>query len=206
MPSIDFNLYLVTDRRATAGRDLSRLIEEALEGGVKAVQLREKDLEGRELFELAARLKRLCDRYAAELFINDRVDVAMATGSHVHLPANSLPAEIVRGLVGTKVKIGVSTHRLGEAEAAARSGADFVLFGPVYTTPSKVQYGAPQGVAALRQIAARVPLPVFAIGGIGLEQIPELRACGVERIALISAILTAPDPRAAARDILRALG
>lgn len=205
MPSIDFNLYLVTDRRATAGRDLSWLIGEALEGGVKAVQLREKDLEGRELFELATQLKRLCDGYEAELFINDRVDVAMATDCHVHLPANSLPAKIVRGLVGTKTKIGVSTHRLAEAEAAARSGADFVLFGPVYTTPSKVQYGAPQGVAALRQLAARVPLPVFAIGGIGPEQIPELRSHGVERIALISAILAAPDPRAAARDILCAL-
>lgn len=205
MPAIDFNLYLVTDRRETAGRGLLSVLEQALQGGIKAIQLREKDLEGRELLALAKRVKTLCDRYGARLFINDRVDVAMVTGCDVHLTANSMPVDVVRGLVGPETRLGVSTHALAEAEAAARSGADFVLFGPVYATPSKIQYGDPQGVAALRTIIAQISIPVFGIGGINLQRIPELHSQGVQRIALISGILKAPDPRAAAHDLLRAL-
>lgn len=181
------------------------VLEEALEGGVRAIQLREKDLEGRDLLDLAWRVKRLCDRYQADLFINDRVDVAMATQSHAHLTAHSIPTEVVRSLVSPETKLGVSTHRLAEAETAARSGADFVVFGPVYETPSKIPYGDPQGVRALREVAASVPVPVFGIGGIKLDRIPELRTHGATRIALISAILEAPDPRSATREILRAL-
>lgn len=203
--SIDFNLYLVTDRNETAGRDLLWVLEQALEGGVRAIQLREKDLGGRDLLSLAQTVRQLCDGYQAELFINDRVDVAMATNSHVHLTANSIPTEVVRNLVSADTKLGVSTHQLVEAQAAAQSGADFILFGPVYPTPSKIAYGAPQGVAAIETITEKVPVPVFGIGGIKLEQIPELRAHGTKRIALISAILQAPDPRSATRDILRAL-
>jgi len=204
--SIDFNLYLVTDRNETAGRDLLWVLEQALEGGVGAIQLREKDLGGRDLLSLAHKIRQLCDRYQAELFINDRVDVAMATDAHVHLTANSIPTEVVRNLVGADTKIGVSTHRLAEAQAAVQSGADFILFGPVYRTPSKIAYGDPQGVPTLQTITENVLVPVFGIGGIKLEQIPELRAHGAKRIALISAILQAPDPRSATRDILRALG
>lgn len=205
MPNIDFNLYLVTDRKETAGRDLLWVLGEALEGGIRAVQLREKDLCGRDLLSLAQQVKQLCDRYRAELFVNDRVDVAMSVGAHVHLTANSIPTEAVRRLVGAATKLGVSTHQLAEAQAAARAGADFIVFGPVYSTPSKLMYGEPQGVHAFEIVASNVPLPVFGIGGIKTASIPELRAHGARNIALISAILQAPDPRSATRDILRAL-
>lgn len=205
MRNIEFNLYLVTDRQQTAGRDLLWVLRESLEGGVRAIQLREKDLGGRDLLSLAGQVKHLCQEYQAELFINDRVDVAMAVGAHVHLTANSIPTEIVRSMVGPATKLGVSTHQLAEAQAAAQSGADFILFGPVYTTPSKVAYGAPQGVDTLEQIATHVPAPVFGIGGIKAVNIPELLAHGAQRIGLISAILKAPDPRSATREILQAL-
>ncbi len=206
MSSIDFDLYLVTDRHATAGRDLPWVLEQALEGGVRAVQLREKDLGGRELLELARQVKELCDRHGAELFINDRVDVALASdAAGVHLAANSLPAKVARELLGPDRKIGVSTHSVEEARAAAGDGADFVLFGPVYRTASKLPFGDPQGPVALKAVTDAASVPVFAIGGIKQGHIPELKAHGASHIALISAISEAPDPAAAARNLLAAL-
>ncbi len=206
MNSIDFDLYLVTDRHATAGRDLPWMLEQALEGGIRAVQLREKDLGGRELLELARTVKRLCDRYGAALFINDRVDVALAAdAAGVHLAANSLPVEVARELLGPDRRLGVSTHSLEEVLAAAAAGADFVLFGPVYPTSSKLAFGDPQRPAALKVVTDAATVPVFAIGGIKPHHIPEIKAHGTARIALISAISEAPDPKAAARDMMAAL-
>ena len=202
MSSIDFDLYLVTDRHATAGRDLLWVLEQALEGGVRAVQLREKDLGGRELLELAHAVKRLCDGYGADLFINDRVDVALAAdAAGVHLAANSMPVEAARGLLGPDRRIGVSAHSPEEVLA----GADFVVFGPVYPTTSKLPFGDPQGPAALKAAADAASVPVFAIGGIKQRHIPEIKAHGTSRIALISAISEAPEPRDAARNMLAML-
>lgn len=206
MRSVDFDLYLVTDRKTTGDRELTWVLEQALEGGVRAVQLREKDLGGHALLELSREVKRLCDRYGAELFINDRVDVALATdAAGVHLAANALPVKVGRELLGPDRKIGVSTHSVDEARAAAEAGADFVLFGPVYPTASKLAFGDPQGPAALKTVTDVASVPVFAIGGIKLEHIPELKAHGTAHVALISAISEAPDPAAAARDMLAAL-
>ena len=182
------------------------VLEQALEGGVRAVQLREKDLGGQALLELARRVKGLCDHYGAELFINDRVDVVLAAGAAgVHLTANSIPVEVARELLGPDRKIGASTHSPAEVRAASEAGADFVLFGPIYPTTSKLPFGVPQGPAALKAITESAALPVFAIGGIKQHHLPEIKAHGTARIALISAISEAPDPKAAARDMLAAL-
>ena len=206
MRSVDFDLYLVTDRKTTGGRELMWVLEQALGGGVRAVQLREKDLGGAALLELARNVKRLCDRYGAELFINDRVDVALAAdAAGVHLAANSMPVESARKLLGPDRKIGVSTHSPAEVHAASEAGADFVLFGPVYATTSKLPFGNPQGPASLKAITESTSVPVFAIGGIKQHHLPEIKTHGTARIALISAISEAPDPRAAARDMLAAL-
>ena len=181
-------------------------MEEALKGGIRAVQLREKDLEGRSLLGLARKLKTLCDNYGAELFVNDRVDVALAAdATGVHLAANSLPVKVARELLGPDRKIGVSTHSVEEARAAAGAGADLIVFGPVYPTPSKLAFGAPQGPAALKAVTDATSVPVFAIGGVKPHHLPEIKAHGTARIALISAISEAPDPRAAAREMLAAL-
>ena len=206
MRSIDFDLYLVTDRNTTGGRELTWVLEQALEGGVRAVQLREKDLGGRELLELAGEVKELCDRYGAELFVNDRVDVALAAdAAGVHLAANSIPVETARDLLGPNRKIGVSTHSVDEARTASEAGADFVLFGPVYPTTSKLPFGDPQGPATLKAVTNSATVPVFAIGGIKQQHIPEIKAHGTARIALISAISEAPNPCYAARQMLAAL-
>ena len=206
MRSVDFDLYLVTDRKTTGGRDLMWVLEQALEGGVRAVQLREKDLGGAALLELARNVKRLCDRYGAELFINDRVDVALAAdAAGVHLAANSMPVEVARELLGPYPKIGVSTHSVEEVRSAAEAGADFVLFGPIYPTTSKLSFGDPQGPVIVSTVTDSATVPVFAIGGIRQHHLPEIKAHGTARIALISAISEAPDPRAATRDMLAAL-
>jgi thiamine-phosphate pyrophosphorylase len=201
---VDFNLYLITDRKQLpTGRSLVETVESALEGGVRAVQLREKDLSAAELYPLARELRELTARYGARLLINDRLDVALAVEADgVHLGGHSLPVAAARKILGPGKLIGVSTHRPEEATGAQRDGADFVTFGPVYFTPSKAAYGEPVGLGRLTEACATAPLPVFALGGVTLGRLPELRAAGCHRIALISAILAAADPAAAAAAIL----
>jgi len=203
----DFKLYLVTDRNQTAGRDLVWVLEQALDGGIRAVQLREKDLSGRDLFLLAERCQRLCQSYQAALFINDRVDVAIAVGAAgVQIGKPSIPVETARALLGSQKLIGVSTHTLEEAKAAEQNEADFILFGPVYFTASKAVYGSPQGLSALKTIVDNISLPVYAIGGITLENLEPTQNTGVRGVALISAIVSAANPKEAAEKMLRRLG
>jgi thiamine-phosphate pyrophosphorylase len=203
VPTSDFDLYLVTDRTQTRGRDLLWVLECALDGGVKAIQLREKDLSGKELYDLAEKTNRLCRRYRARLIINDRVDVALAVDADgVQLGKTSIPIETARALLGSENLIGYSAHSLEEACQAEQSGADFILFGPVYFTPSKASYGAPQGLIALQKVVANISRPVYAIGGIRAETIGALRRVGVRGVALIAAIIGANDPKFAARTLL----
>ena len=206
MPQPNFDLYLITDRNLTLGRDLVWVIEKALDGGVKAVQLREKDLSGKELFLLAERINRLCQRYQAQLFINDRVDVALAVdAAGVHLGESSMPVVAARYLLGTHRSIGVSTHSLDGAQKAVQAGADFIVFGPVYFTPSKADFGAPQGVKALQVIVENISLAVYAIGGINAENLRDTKSVGTRGVALISAIMSADDPKLTAQRLLSLL-
>jgi len=206
VPAPNFDLYLVTDRLHTLSRDLLSVLEQALEGGVRAIQLREKDLSGKELFVLAEKARRLCDRYQAALLINDRVDVALAIdAAGVQLGKPSLPLPDARALLGNNRFIGASVHSPEEAQDAERGGADFIVFGPVYFTPSKAAFGAPQGVAELKKIVAITHLPVYAIGGIKPDNITEVRSAGVKGVALISAIIEAPKPKEAAETIIQQL-
>jgi len=170
------------------------------------VQLREKDLSGRELFLLAEKAKALCEKYGAALFINDRIDIALAIDAEgVQLAGSSVPVDAARALLGEKKSIGVSTHALEEAQSAAGAGADFILFGPVYFTPSKAAYGAPQGLELLREVAQNVSCPVYAIGGINARNLGAVKETGVRGVALISAVLSAGDPRQAAEELTRLL-
>ena len=206
MPVPDFDLYLVTDRTQTQERDLLWVLEQALEGGVKAIQLREKDLSGRELFSAAEKTRALCNRYNARLFINDRIDVALAVEADgVQLGKAAMPIEAARELLGPGKLLGASTHSLDEAKEAERGGADFILFGPVYFTPSKASYGAPQGLEALKKIVEKISLPVYAIGGIKPENIEDVRSIRVRGVALISAIMSANGPKPATQKILSLL-
>ena len=204
VPKPDFSLYLITDRTQTKGRDLLWVLEQALDAGVKAIQLREKDLGGRDLFLLAEKISKLCQSYRSALFINERIDIALAVdAAGVQLGKGSVPVPIARKLLGPQKIIGASTHSLDEALEAQQRGADFVLFGPVYFTPSKAVYGAPQGLDKLKKIVEKISTPVYAIGGIKLDHVPDLRRVGVFGLALISAILSSDSPKAATNDLLR---
>jgi thiamine-phosphate pyrophosphorylase len=157
--------------------------------------------------ELAQQLRTLCSRYRASLLINDRVDIALAAAADgVHLPGTSFTPAVARQLLGLDALIGASAHSLSEARAAADSGADFLVFGPVFDTPSKRSFGPPLGLAALAEVTRAVSVPVLAIGGINAERCRSVRQCGAHGVALIREILEAVDPRAAARAVRAALG
>jgi thiamine-phosphate pyrophosphorylase len=198
---IDFNLYLITDRHQCApGHTLFSAVEAALRGGVKAVQLREKDLTPIELLEYARHLRSMTQQYGAKLLINDRADIAVAVEADgVHLTEHSMDIASARKVLGREKLIGVSTHSLARAGAAQREGADFITFSPIYDTPSKAGYGSPQGLERLRDLCAEVDVPVFALGGITPERQAEVQRAGAKGIALISAIIGASDPAAAAQ-------
>jgi thiamine-phosphate pyrophosphorylase len=199
-------LYLVTDRQRTAGRPLLEVVEAALQGGVDAVQLREKDLPAAALFALATHLRDLTRRYRARLLINDRIDIALAVGADgVHLPVDSFAPADARRLLGPDALIGVSTHSVEQARAAAAGGADFVVFGPVFDTPAKRPFGPPVGLDALAQVTHAVRPPVFAIGGLTASQVAGVRERGAHGVAVVAAILEANDPRAAAAALRVAL-
>ncbi len=204
MQTTDLRLYLITDRMQGGGRALPELVRQALEGGVRTVQLREKDLSGAALFRLADELRRITSDFHARLIINDRLDVALAAEADgVHLGSNSLPVAVVRRLLGREKIIGYSAHAVDEALSAQVDGADFVTFGPVYHTPSKAAYGEPCGIGKLAEAASALAIPVLGLGGISPVNIAETLAANVQGVAVISAILAAADPRGAAASLLK---
>lgn len=203
---VDFNLYLITDRNQTGSLRLIDVVEDALKGGGRGVQLREKDLSSRELYELAYDLRKLTAKYDATLIINDRVDIALAVEADgVHLGLNSLPIHRVRKLIGTGKLIGLSCHNQVNAIMAQENGADFITFGPVYYTPSKANYGKPVGVEKLETVSHLLDIPVFALGGIKKANIHEVIAAGASGISLVSAIIANDDPKSEAAEMISML-
>jgi len=190
----------------TAGRPLPAVVAEALRGGLRAVQLREKDLAAGQLFELAVELRQLTREYGAKLLINDRIDIALAVAADgVHLGKAGLPLPEARRILGSELLIGYSAHSADEALQAQSGGADFVTLGPVYQTPSKAQYGEALGLSALAEAARVLTIPVFALGGVKLSSIAEVLSAGAQGAALISAIMAAPNPALETESLLRAI-
>ncbi len=213
MKPLDFNIYLITDRRLFNTLDaLYIAIEEALRTGIKAIQLREKDLSTRELLDIAYKMRELTSKYNAMLFVNDRVDIALAVNADgVHLTQSSMPTYAVRKILkdnssrknGAKTSlVGISTHNINEAKDAEKEGADFITFGPVYHTPSKIRYGEPLGIERLRDVCREVSIPVFGIGGIKPDKVKDVLNSGAYGIALISGILGEKDIKSAVKGYL----
>lgn len=202
----ELRLCLVTDRRQTRDRDLVEVVADCVRAGLPGLQVREKDLGA---LEQAALCRRLLARFAGRrplLIVNDRADVALAVGADgVQRTQTSLGVRDLRALLGPGRRIGASVHSLDEARKAAAAGADWVTFGPVYETPSKRAYGAPQGLAALEEVARAVTVPVVAIGGITAARVAEVVGAGARGVAVISAILTATSPGDATARFLEAL-
>ena len=205
-PTLGFSLLLVTDRAVTRG-PLLPVVGECLGAGLRAVQLREKDLAVRDLLDLAESLREATRRHGARLVINDRADVALAARADgVQRTHTSLPVTALRRIIEPPALVGASVHSKDEASHAVDDGADFLVFGPIYDTPSKRQYGKPQGLPVLEELVLAVERPVIAIGGITPERVRDALAAGAAGVAVIAAILRADRPADATKAFLDALG
>lgn len=196
-------ICLITDRRTlrtssvTSSDQYNRLIDlcrRAAQAGVDYIQIREKDLTTRELCALVSDTALAISATKTALLVNDRIDVALAAGAHgVHLRSDSISVADARRLVGQNFIIGVSTHSIDEAFVAAQQGADYVLFGPIFETPSKIPYGPPLGLERLTEAAARLSCPVIALGGIDSGNARKVLASGARGIAAIRMFAEAGD-------------
>jgi thiamine-phosphate pyrophosphorylase len=215
MARAGFIFYLITDRGAVRSGDLVSVCEAALGAareaaapGSVALQLREKDLCGRELYDLALRLRDVCRRAGAPMLVNDRVDVALAADADgVHLPFDSIGVGAARKLLGPDKLIGFSAHSLPDVAMAQREGADFVVFGPVYPPISKSAYGPATGERRLGEVCRAARIPVYALGGITPERAKSLMAARARPagVAAIGSIIGAAAPAEAMRAMLAAL-
>jgi thiamine-phosphate pyrophosphorylase len=170
------------------------------------VQLRERDLPVRELVTLARELQAVAAMHKSQLLINDRIDVALALdGVGVHLRSNSLPVPVARQLLGAGRLLGVSVHSIEEARQAELQGADFIVLGPIYETPSKQMFGPPLGIRVLENACGMVRIPIIGIGGVTAVRAREMRRAGAFGAAVITAILGANDVESATRDLLDAV-
>ena len=197
---IDFKLYLITDRRLCR-KPFLECIEEVCREGIKAIQLREKELSSRELLELALSVREITSKYNVKLLINDRIDIAMITNADgIQLPENGLPIKIARRNFPKKL-IGVSCHGIERALIAENEGADFIVFGSVF----KKKHGSqPQGIDALKSICLKIKIPVFAVGGITPENAGLCLKSGAYGVAVISSIMSADNIAIQVRKLLDA--
>jgi thiamine-phosphate pyrophosphorylase len=194
-----FKLMLVTDRRRSK-RPLEETVRMALAGGVDAVQVRERDLSARELYELALKLRAVTREAGAALIVNQRLDVALAAGADgVHLGWRSLSPAAVRKLAGEKFLVGISCHDAPQLHSAEEVRASYALLGPVFHTPSKEGLVSPIGLGPLKELVSAAKIPILAIGGITPENAAQVMGTGVAGIAAISALIDPEDPAAAAR-------
>lgn len=191
--SPDLQVCYITDRHALAPRPLLPFIVQAIGAGVDLVQIREKDVGTRDLLKLVEEAVRAAAGTNTRVVVNDRLDVALAAGAAgVQLGTRSLPAAVARQHVPSGFLIGMSCHSLDEALAAEETRADYILLGPIFETPSKLVYGPPLGLEKLREVAARVKLPILALGGITVERVKPCLEAGTTGIAGISIFQTAP--------------
>lgn len=197
-----FLLHLVTDRSLSRGRPLVELVSEAVAGGVTCVQLREKECNTREFLHEASLLAALLKPLGLPFIINDRVDIALAVGADgVHLGQKDMPIGYARQLGPPGWIVGVSAESLEDAIQAEREGADYIGVSPVFSTATKLDTIQPLGLAGLRQIRAAVRIPLVAIGGIHCGNAGEVMHAGANGLAVVSAIIAADSPRAAATAI-----
>lgn len=205
-------MLLVTDRQRFGAPDGDevfaaaewQVLEAASRSGVGAIQLREKDLDGRGLYERARRLVDLCAGGTTRVLVNDRADIARAANADgVHLPDAGIAVESARSVLGPRALIGRSIH--GREDMAESPGADYFIFGPIFETPSKQRYGAPQGLERLAEVSRASDVPVVAIGGITVERVRDVLACGACGVAVMGAILSSDDPSGSVRAFKEAL-
>ena len=200
------SLYLCTDRILALGRPLLEAVEAAIDGGVTMIQLREKDAGSREFYDIALAVHELTGRRGVPLVINDRLDIALAVDAEgLHIGQSDLPLEAVRKVAGKRLFVGVSAGTLEEALGAEKEGADYLGVGAVFPTGSKADAGEAIGTEKFRAICDAVKIPVVGIGGISPTNAASVLQCSAAGIAVISAILSQPDIKAAAENLRRSM-
>ena len=198
---IDYSLYLCTDRSIMSDTSIEECVEKSLKGGVSVVQIREKDCPGKEFLQIAKSVKEITKRYNVPLIINDRVDVAIAVGADgVHVGQDDLPCAIVRSMVGEDMIIGVSASSLTEALKAQQDGADYIGVGAMFATDTKTDAKV-VSMEELDRIRREVSIPIVVIGGINKTTLPDFIGKGIDRIAVVSAIVSQNDIESAAREL-----
>lgn len=201
--SVDYRLYLVTDRKILGDRDFLQSMAAALQGGVTLLQLREKEVASADFYQLAVQIKELAHVYRVPLVINDRLDIALAVDADgLHIGQDDLPLPVARKLLGPEKILGYSVSTLEEARYGEQNGADYLGAGPVYWTGSKADIGETIGLECLQQIKQAVAIPVVGIAGINPANLPGVKGTGVDGVAVISGILGQADIARAARDLL----
>ena len=189
---------MVTDRLLTGEDRCLRVLEDIIPERGMMIQIREKDLSARELLRFVDAVHQLARPFRVPCFINDRVDLVLATkAAGVHLRADSMPAKEARKVLGNGYLIGKSVHAAEEALQGEQDGADFVVLGPVYETPSKQPYGPPLGLDVIREAVRLCTIPVYAIGGLTPVRVEHVMAAGAAGAAVISSIFQAASPREA---------
>ncbi len=198
--NIDYSLYVILDARIARGRPLLDIARAAVLGGATLLQLRAKDLTTRDYIRATQEIRTWAHEARVPLIVNDRVDVALAADADgVHLGPDDLPLDVARRILGPGRVIGVSAGTVEEAREAERGGADYIGVGAVFATASKADAGEPIGVSGFSTIAHAVRIPAVAIGGIACENAAQPITAGAAGVAVISAIVGAPDVEQAAR-------
>lgn len=206
MKAEEVSLYVVTDPVMIGERRLEDVCREALEAGVRVFQLRDKQASTRSLIGQAVRLKRLAESYGATLLVNDRADVAVASGAHgVHVGQDDMPLDEARQILGRHAVIGVSVQTPGEARAAEKGGADYLAANLVFETPTKTDLEGSIGLDGVRRLRAASGLPLVAIGGIKADNAASVVFAGADGVAVVSAVMAAPDVKRACRELLDAV-
>lgn len=204
MKKEDLKLYLVTDRGLAGDRHIEDIVRQAVEGGVTMVQLREKDIATRDFIALAFKLKETLKAYGVPLIINDRVDVALASDADgVHIGQSDMPYAMARKLLGPSKIIGLSVENFNQIEEANSLDVDYIGVSPVFATPTKTDTAAPFGLEGLRKAVRMSVHPTVAIGGMNERTAADVMACGTDGIAVVSAIVCAPDPKESSKNLLQ---
>ena len=204
MGVVDYSLYLVTDRALARGRATAEIVRAAVAGGVTCVQVRDKDVGPREFIAEARAVQAALRGTGVPLIVNDRVDVALAVGADgVHLGQQDMAIADARRLGPPGWIIGVSAETVADAVRAEKEGADYIGVSPVFATPTKTDAAPPLGLSGLRHMRAATKIPLVAIGGIHAGNARDVIRAGADGLAVVSAIVAAADPRAAAEALRR---
>jgi thiamine-phosphate pyrophosphorylase len=208
---VDYSLYLVTDRNLSLGRSNLEIIKAAVEGGVTIVQLREKEATTREFYEEGLKIKDYLQSKEIPFIINDRIDLALALNADgVHLGQDDMPVHVARMILGSNKIIGASAFTPDEAKAAASMGADYLGLSPIFVTGTKPELTQQIGIEGIKDLSGSVGIPVVGIGSMNQSNAFEAVKAGLDGVAVVSAICSQEDPRAAATaikaEVMRAKG